>query len=697
MTQGQVVVTERFFIEFLGKLWDRRDAFVRELLSNAHAAIMRRAYLDDTYSERQPIPPQAAIDIHILRDQRRIRIDDSGAGLKLEDFQQLGQLGVSLTDQFRRSAAAEGASLTNNQKEQLLSQIGYWGVGLFSALTAAGAFDVISRGVGTDRTHKWTCQRDGTWSLTDLGADPSAVTAEYQEFLQRSPGTTLLLRDVESDEFLDENWFRDAVQRYADFFPYPVRIGGVTVNRRRAPWDGRQPERADLVEFHRSRFPGAPPPLSMEFFHVSAPVDARGVLFLSGQTEDDGLTLLVQRVPLLRHAGLLPGWAEGMVCGFVDCADIPLSATRESPRIDSPEYQGLRSVLSRQLHKLLERLEDRPQTLREVWRAHGPRLSAAMHSDPDACRKVGRSVLLFPSSLRSSVSLKEYVSRATSERADVERVTVWYAPAEWRGTPAVEGLNRRDIEVLFTENPAIEQLLLSFEDGTSKARPHVEIRRVDEAPDPAAPESRPEGTTDDAGPGVTDSEAGQWLRMSLEQSLGPAVAGVTLEAFQPASEPVRLVRPPMPAEVRQFVPMLEALGRDLTRYRHFSRDTWPPHLQAFVTEAESAGVSVDDLLRNEIGALQQRRLVLNRDNPEIQRLAAVVQRLCDGGGGSAEVLQALSGHLLLLARLHGGVPIESDVLSQSSSAGRNVLKVLLDQLGRIDDSAAPHRTGEPHV
>jgi molecular chaperone HtpG len=680
MTKGQVVVSERFFVEFLGKLWDRPDAFMRELLSNAHSAILKRAYLDEAYSQRQPVPPQAAIDIQVQRRERRIRIDDNGAGLMPEDFRQLGQLGTSLTDQFRRTAAADASSLTGAQREQLLGQIGYWGVGLYSALTAAAAFDVISRGLGSDRTYVWTCRRDGTWSLTDLEDRSSAEADAYREFAGRGAGTTLLLRDVEHDDFLDEDRVREAVLKYADFFPYPVRVGGVAVNRRRVPWDGRNPDKADLDEFYRSRFPGAPAPLAAEFFHVSSPVDARGVLFLTEQPVEEGLTLLVQRVPLLRHYGLLPEWAEGMVCGFVDSSDIPLTATREAPRPDSREYQGLQNLLAKQLYKLLERLEERPQTLREVWRAHGPRLTAALHGDPAACRRVGRSVLLFPSSRRKSVSLNEYASRATSERTDVERVTVWYAPAEWRGTSAVEALDRRDIEVLFTENAAIEQLLLSFEDADAKTGPRLDIRRVDDAEDPVPPNDARPQADEPARP--VNSEAGQLLRSSLEQALGPAVAGVALGAFQPASEPVRLVRPPLPAEVRQFGPMLEALGRDLTRYRHFSRDTWPPHLQAFVTEAETAGVSVDDLLRNEIGVVQKRRLVLNWDNPDIQRLAAAVQRLCDGGERSSEVLQALAGHLLLMARLHGGVPIEADVLAQSSAAGRTILKVLLDQLAR---------------
>ncbi len=660
MQTGSIVVGQRFFLEFLTNLYQEQDAFIRELLSNSHAAIMRRAMGDPAgFGDNQPVPPKAAIDLRVNQVEKIIEIADNGVGMREKEMVEvLSQLGVSLTEQFRSDQNLRMSDLSEQQKEQLLQQIGYWGIGIYSGLTVANEIEFTSRAAGSEESFRWICGRDSQWKIAK-GPD-------------REVGTSVILRGVENADFLNEDHLRESVVKYADFFPYPVRIGGVTVNQRLVPWDQGSPGDATLSEFYRSRYPGAERPLAMDFLEVDSMkhnLSVRGVFYIASHPTNEGLTLLVQRVPVVERIVLLPNWAERMMCGVIE-TDLPLNPNRELPKQSSEEIRNLKEVLRTRCLKFLSRLVDQPQTHRDVWQVHGDQLRSAALFDPHMRQKLGRSILLFPSSKREACSLNQYITRALGEDSPAETATIYYSTNQWAQASHVNALEREDKEVLFVEGTGGEQLLFAIEEVDTE-KPKLQFRRVDEGP-----------VDDEAQSGslyqsIQESQA-QSLTGFAKMALGDSVTEVLVASYSPEEEQARLVRPPLPEELRRFGPVLEEISKDFQKYQHVDRKKWPRPLREIVEEFEGRGQNFTELYQKEMMLINRRQLILNWENDQVKGLAEWVSNTTGSDAQrDSEILNTLFRMLLHTARVNSGEPLEEKDQQESRMITDGLLQHIL--------------------
>ncbi len=152
-----------------------------------------------------------------------------------------------------------------------------------STCRKASSLEITSRAVDSREAHKWTCRRDTSWELE--GAEREAI------------GTTVRLVNVQAPDhdtdFLDEDYVREWVLRFADFWPYRVKIAGETINRRFVPWGG-VPSRTALTDFYRDRYPNRPDPLAVVAVNVDGAFTARGGLSVAEDVQNELVTLLVQ-------------------------------------------------------------------------------------------------------------------------------------------------------------------------------------------------------------------------------------------------------------------------------------------------------------------------------------------------------------------------------------------------------------------
>ncbi len=123
-------------IEIMGSsLYSRMDTPIRELIQNAHDAIMRRRSRDLNFRGR--------IDIRQDAEAGTLTFSDDGIGLSAEDAEKyLGTLGIGITGLLKGRGSDEQRNDVTGDGDHL---IGQFGIGLFSAFMLADRMVVESR------------------------------------------------------------------------------------------------------------------------------------------------------------------------------------------------------------------------------------------------------------------------------------------------------------------------------------------------------------------------------------------------------------------------------------------------------------------------------------------------------------------------------------------------------------------------
>lgn len=316
-------------IEILGRsLYSRRDTAVRELIQNAHDAIMRRR-LDEL---------QFFGEIRLRQDavSHTLTIHDDGIGLTFEEAEQyLGTLGVGLSRLVRRNAGAQDAT----------GIIGQFGVGLFSAFLLADRIEVVSR-----KSHEVPGVR---WI-----AEP-AEGIQLGESDVRELGTTVTLHLSEparvfasSDELLKET-----VRHYADFLGVPIFVNDDTqrANLVNVSWLEASPDPEVVSMDLEQHFDEAP--LDTILIRRERPCAIQGALYITsartpGFSGRPLVTVTLRRMVINRRLdGLIPEWGH-FYRGVLELPEMTPTASRED-LVRDESFERLRANLEQ---LLLERL-----------------------------------------------------------------------------------------------------------------------------------------------------------------------------------------------------------------------------------------------------------------------------------------------------------------------------------------------------
>ena len=118
-------------IEIMGtSLYSHPNTPVRELLQNAHDAIMRRRARDLSY--------QGRIDVVQDSAARTLTFSDDGIGLSMNEAEDyLGTLGIGITGLIKKGVTDAFELSMHSNKRDGSNLIGQFGIGLFSAFMLA--------------------------------------------------------------------------------------------------------------------------------------------------------------------------------------------------------------------------------------------------------------------------------------------------------------------------------------------------------------------------------------------------------------------------------------------------------------------------------------------------------------------------------------------------------------------------------
>jgi molecular chaperone HtpG len=340
-------------IEIMGaSLYSRADTPVRELIQNAHDAVVRRRKRDLSFQGRIDIIQDAAA--HTLR------FSDDGVGLSPQEAETyLGTLGAGITGLIKRGqpvhsldeVAAEITERAGGTGDDL---IGQFGVGLFSAFMLAERVVVESRKIDCDEAIRWEAG-PGTEILLSSGDRPS-------------PGTTITLHLKPAHFALAEQEapLESAIKEFADFLPVPIFLNGAAqrVNVINVAWFDPTPDR-EAVELELEGY-FQETPLDVIPIRMETPVSIAGALYVSPQrtpgfADEATVAVTVRRMVIARKIrDLLPPWAS-FLRGVLELHDCSPTASRED-LVRDEAFLKVRLVLEQKLYEYFESLAESDAT-----------------------------------------------------------------------------------------------------------------------------------------------------------------------------------------------------------------------------------------------------------------------------------------------------------------------------------------------
>lgn len=397
-------------IEIMGSsLYSRMDTPIRELIQNAHDAIMRRRRKDLDFRGRIDVRQDSARGI--------LTFTDDGIGLSAQDAEDfLGTLGIGITGLLKGRGTEEQQLAVNGNGDGL---IGQFGIGLFSAFMLADRLVVESR--------REDCVEGVRW---EAGPGTSILLSQ----LERSDiGTTvtLYLKPAFVELAQNADLMETAIKQYADFLTVPIHLNDAParVNVINVAWFQPTPDPEEMELELAGYFNESP--LDVIPIRIEKPTTIAGALYISPQrtpgfADEATLAVTVRRMVISRRVReLLPLWASFMR-GVLELESCSPTASRED-LVRDETFRQVQSAISDFIFEHLEGLAvNQPSRLEAIVNWHRYTLAGAALSEP-RLRAILRQVYRWQTS-RGPMAFDAIVDLSQADplfETEAERV-IWY-------------------------------------------------------------------------------------------------------------------------------------------------------------------------------------------------------------------------------------------------------------------------------
>jgi len=191
----------------VNSLYQNKDVFLRELISNASDALDKIRFLALTKPELMEGKPELEVRIEYDEEAKTLTIRDSGIGMTHEDLvKNLGTVARSGTTKFIEAMGEGSADM---------GMIGQFGVGFYSTFLVADKVTVASKHPESDEQYVWE-STNGSNSFF-VAKDPRGNT------LGRGTEITLHLKE-DAEEYASGDRIRDLAKHYSEFVMHPIHL-----------------------------------------------------------------------------------------------------------------------------------------------------------------------------------------------------------------------------------------------------------------------------------------------------------------------------------------------------------------------------------------------------------------------------------------------------------------------------------------
>ncbi len=396
-------------IEIMGSsLYSRVDTPIRELIQNAHDAVMRRRAADISFRGR--------IDIRQDAEQHSLQFSDDGVGLSPEEAERyLSTLGVGVTGLIKRGSAIP----TQTERSDSGNLIGQFGIGLFSAFMLAERMVVESRRSDADEGVRWEAGAGTEIEISGTDREESGTTVTL--FLK--PAFHVL---AEQDEPIEQ-----AVKEFADFLTVPIHFNAASarLNVINVAWFDPTPDQEAIELALEEYFDETP--LDVLPLRFEKPVSVSGALYVTPQrtpgfADDTVVTVTVRRMVISRRVqNLLPTWGS-FFRGVLEMQDCAPTASRED-LVRNEAFELVRQSLEEKLYEHIETIAAVDSTRWESMLAWHRYTFAGAALNDRRLRDLLRKSYKLPTS-QGQLTFDQILERSIADplfESEVDRV-VWY-------------------------------------------------------------------------------------------------------------------------------------------------------------------------------------------------------------------------------------------------------------------------------
>lgn len=191
----------------VNSLYQNKDVFLRELISNASDALDKIRFLAITSPELLEDKEELEVRVSYNASAKTLTITDSGIGMTKDELvANLGTVANSGTTKFMDALADKAGDV---------SQIGMFGVGFYSAFLVADGVSVATKSPSSDTQYVWE-SKNGDSSFT-IGEDARGNT------LGRGTEITLHLKE-DAEDYADFEKLSEMVHYYSEFITHPIFV-----------------------------------------------------------------------------------------------------------------------------------------------------------------------------------------------------------------------------------------------------------------------------------------------------------------------------------------------------------------------------------------------------------------------------------------------------------------------------------------
>ena len=448
----------------INSLYSNKDIFLRELISNASDACDKRRYkslTDKSFASTIDLN----ININVDPKAKTLKISDNGIGMSKDELiSSLGTIAKSGTKAF-----LEGITKQKN-KEDNLSLIGQFGVGFYSAFMVADKVEVISKGIGTKKSHHWTSDGQSSFTISETDKDVNGTEI------------TLHIKKDEKD-YLDTFRIENIVKKYSDHIPYPVKLiedgkenEVKSLNSASALWMRNKKDiKSEQYEEFYNHLGGIGKPWKTIHNTTEGIVSFTNLLFIPEMKPFDlfnpdrktSVKLYTNRVFITDECeDLLPSYLR-FIKGVVDSEDIDLNVSREMMQSNAALNKISKALVNKILSELKKDFEKNRDDYEKFFNEFGAAFKEGIYEDFERKKSLIDISLFKSSNSEKLTSLNEYISRMKKDQKEI-----YYISGEnieqILTSPQIEGFNSRGLEVIYMTDPIDEFWLPSMNEYEGK-------------------------------------------------------------------------------------------------------------------------------------------------------------------------------------------------------------------------------------
>ena len=431
---GISVQTEHIFPIIKKWLYSEKEIFLREIVSNSVDAITKLRRLS-SLGEADFASENFRVDVTVDKDAKTLTVSDNGIGMTEDELKKY-LCNIAL------SGAMDFISKYEGSEENGTGIIGHFGLGFYSAFMAADTVEVVTKSYTDSPAVHWTCAESGEYEI-------SAGERETH-------GTDVIMHiNSDNEEYLDYHRVLAVLQKYCSFMTEDIYLHGdedehscgcdhdhddececghdhekeeKPINDKCPLWQKAPTEctEEEYKEFYSKVFPGKRDPLFHIHINADYPLNFKGILYFP--RIDSEFESLEGEVKLYYNSvfvadnikEVIPEYML-MLCGVLDCPDLPLNVSRSYLQNSSYVSKISAHISKKVADKLTSMANTEREAYEKIWGDIRTFIEYGCLKDRKFNEKV-KDAVLFRDTDDKCVTLSEYLDEAK----ETHEKTVYY-------------------------------------------------------------------------------------------------------------------------------------------------------------------------------------------------------------------------------------------------------------------------------